>query len=213
MENISRHQVIIIGAGPSGLLLGLCLQKGGVDYLIVEQNDSAGSTWDKMPEHLSLISLWHSNSLTKEDLNLSPKFKAHKAGEFAHYLRDFAKKNGLKIRFNMKFTSLEKVGDEFEIQTADGMIKSLFVVDCRGYFNFPFTPEFKVSGNPPLMLHFKDYKNTEQLKNYKKILIVGKRLSAGQLLKELSATKRHELLISARSKISYSSRPEIYDFF
>ena len=37
MTNTVRTQVVIVGAGPSGLLLGALLHKAGIDNIIVER--------------------------------------------------------------------------------------------------------------------------------------------------------------------------------
>jgi hypothetical protein len=40
------------------------------------------------------------------------------------------------------------------------------------------------------MIHFKDYKNSTVSQNYEKILVVDKRLSAGQLLCAMTSNHR-----------------------
>jgi len=37
MTNAVRTQVVIVGAGPSGLLLGALLHKAGIDNIVVER--------------------------------------------------------------------------------------------------------------------------------------------------------------------------------
>ncbi|AUN99126.1 FAD-dependent oxidoreductase [Bacteriovorax stolpii] len=213
MELMTKRQVIIIGAGPSGLALGYHLQQAGIDYLILEQNDAAGSSWNAMPEHLSLITQWHSNNLINEDLCLFERSKNHSAKEFSVYLRNFARHHALSISYRVKVRKVSREKQFFYIETDMAIYRSAVVVDCRGYFNFPYTPSFPVVGSPPLMLHFKDYHNTRDVEGRKNILIVGKRLSAGQLVRELSAVKKHKLFLATRSPIKYSSRPFIYNFF
>ncbi len=203
----SQRDVLIIGAGPSGLSLGYHLQKLKVDYLILEQNDAAGSSWRQMPDHLHLITLWKSNYLLKEDFVLSNPNKAHSANEFADYLSQFAANHKLNIKTQVKVEEVKKENDLFNLVTSKGNFKAKLVVDCRGYFHFPFTPNYPVTGTPPLMMHFKDYKNKQQFDHFKNILIVGKRLSGGQLITELASTKNHRLFLSSRSKITFSSPP------
>mgnify|MGYP001627859365 FL=1 len=38
-------QVIVIGAGPTGLAVGACLQEVGAKPVILEKADSVGSSW------------------------------------------------------------------------------------------------------------------------------------------------------------------------
>lgn len=40
MNPIAFHDVIIVGGGPIGLFLGLCLERAGINFLIVERNDA-----------------------------------------------------------------------------------------------------------------------------------------------------------------------------
>lgn len=213
MEKCFDKSVLIVGAGPAGLTLAYYLQQNNIEYLILEQNDKAGSSWSQMPDHLHLVSLWTSNYLLEEDLPLSSPYKAHSAKEFSVYLEDFAHKHKLKIKTKTTVLDIKKENELFIVKTNEGDYQSKFVVDCRGYFNSPFTPSFQVSGTPPLMIHFKDYKSYAELSQYKKILIVGKRLSAGQLIHELATHGKHQLFLSVRSKIQYGLPDIFLNFF
>lgn len=213
MENSINQRVLIIGAGPAGLTLGFYLKKHNVDYLILEQNDKVGSSWAKMPDHLHLISYWKSNYLLEEDLKLFDPYKAHAAKEFALYLEDFSKRHQLKIKTNNNVLEITKENDQFVVRTQSDKYKAALVVDCRGYFSFPHIPLLKINGNAPFMMHFKDYKNCDQLNGHKKILVVGKRLSAGQLLCELSTTGQHQLFLSVRSPLRFSPPLFIFKHF
>jgi 4-hydroxyacetophenone monooxygenase len=41
----ARYPVTVIGAGMSGLLIGLRLKQAGIPFVILEKNDSVGGTW------------------------------------------------------------------------------------------------------------------------------------------------------------------------
>ena len=213
MEKCVEHSVIIIGAGPSGLALAHWLEKENIDYLILERSQAAGSSWRQMPDQLHLISKWPTNCLIPCDKKLFPKEMSHKAPAFSEYLNEFSKRFNLKIEFNVNVTAFKKENSEFVITTDVQSFKSKYLIDCRGYFNYPYFPVFPIVGSPPLMVHFKDYKNADQFIKHKKILIVGKRLSAGQVLEELSRAGNHELFLSAKSEIKFSSHPSVYNFF
>jgi len=210
METNNKCVVLIIGAGPSGLLLGYLLKNKNIDYLILEKHDRVGASWEQMPDHLHLISYWKSNYLIKEDLELFPPNMAHSAKEFAKYLQDFSLRHHLRVITGKDILSVVKENEQFVVQSRDDVYKASIVVDCRGYFSFPFIPTLKISGNPPLMIHFKDYKNSKVLEGYEKILVVGKRLSAGQLLCELAKKNNHKLFLSIRSELRFS--PPLFFF-
>ncbi|MDD4973070.1 MAG: NAD(P)-binding domain-containing protein [Bacteriovorax sp.] len=213
MENSINQRVLIIGAGPAGLTLGYYLNKYNVDYLILEQSDKVGSSWTQMPDHLHLITYWKSNCLLDEDLKLFDPDKIHSAKDFAQYLEDFSSIHQLKIKTHNKVLDIAKENNQFIVRTQIDEYKAVLVVDCRGYFSFPYIPLLKINGNAPFMMHFKDYKNCTQLNQHKKILVVGKRLSAGQLLCELSISGKHQLFLSARSSIRFSSPLFLFKHF
>jgi putative flavoprotein involved in K+ transport len=213
MEKIINQKVLIIGAGPAGLILGYYLNKHNIDYLILEQNDNVGSSWSQMPDHLHLISYWKSNCLLEEDLQLFDSNKTHAAKDFAKYLEDFSIRHQIKIKTRNNVLEITKENGQFVVKTHSDKYKTSLVVDCRGYFSFPYIPLLKINGNAPFMMHFKDYKNSDQLNQHKKILVVGKRLSAGQLLCELATTGKHQLFLSVRSPVRFSPPLFLFKYF
>jgi putative flavoprotein involved in K+ transport len=213
MENSIKQRVLIIGAGPAGLTLGYYLNKYNIDYLILEQSDKVGASWAQMPDHLHLITYWKSNCLIAEDLNLFDPDKTHSAKDFAYYLEAFSAIHQLKIKTRNNVLEITKENNQFIVRTQSDRYKGAVVVDCRGYFGFPYIPQLKINGNAPFMMHFKDYKNCSQLNQYEKILIVGKRLSSGQLLCELSISGKHLLFLSTRGPIRFSPPRFLFKYF
>lgn len=205
MGTIQDYPVIIVGAGPAGLTLAFHLKKLGLDPLIVEKGNSIGESWTKMPDHLHLISQWHSNYLLKEDIGLAPANKTHSAKEFAQYLSDFSRKHHLKINLQTNVLDIKKEQGYFFLKTSLGELKCNVVVDCRGNFSFPWMPEYPIEGNPPLMIHFNDFGNGKKFEGMKRICLVGKRLSAGQIITELvESDPNKEIILATRSKVHFS---------
>ena len=213
VDTFCQSDVVIIGAGPAGLALGNYLQSHAVSYVIVEQGPHAGSSWRKMPDHLHLITLWKSNYLIPEDRNLYHSYRKTNATEFADYLQELSIRKNLKIIVNCKVENIAQDNEGFILSSSKGTIRSKLVVDCRGVFNFPFTPKYQTSGTPPAMMHFKDYKNREKLNKFKNVLIVGKKLSAGQLIQELSLNGNHRIFLSIRSKLKFGPPLFFLNFF
>lgn len=205
VKSLDSSEVVIIGAGPAGLCLAYHLKKLNIPFLIVEKEEKVGSSWRKMPDHLHLITLWQSNFLVEEDKSRFDSLKRSTAGEFADYLEAFQNQHGFSILFNCKVDKIEQDNESkrFLLNTSQGTVNSKVVIDCRGFFSFPFTPFYAISGDAPFMIHFKDYKNRAQFSEYKNILIVGKRLSAGQLISELSITGKHKIFLSIRSMLQF----------
>jgi len=64
--NVFNHYKIIIGAGLSGLQFGYYLEKHGSDYIILEQNTTAGSYYNKFPHSKQLIDINKKTNKTDE---------------------------------------------------------------------------------------------------------------------------------------------------
>jgi thioredoxin reductase len=133
---------LILGAGPAGLQMAYFLEKAGVDYIILEKNDSAASFYKKFPVHRSLISINKKhNYFTEETFNLrhdwnsllsddkSMKFTNYSDELFPNadllykYMNDYSVKFQLKIDYNTAIVNIRKdESGNFVLQTQNGDI-------------------------------------------------------------------------------------------
>jgi putative flavoprotein involved in K+ transport len=214
MSEAETFDVIIVGAGGAGLTLAFHLKQLGIQTLILEKHNQVGSSWLNMPEHLNLITFWQSNALLENDLPLYDSYRAHSAKEFAQYLNDFANKHEINICFNHEVLSSEKNGNCFMVHTVEKSFKARAIVHCEGYFNNPRAPHFKIGENPPPIIHFNQFKNAKDISSFKNICVVGKRLSAGQVIEELVKSEQgQKIYLSRRSPIKFGAPPLIFKFF
>lgn len=210
MEQGKIHPILIIGAGPAGLSLAYHLKQAGHSPVLIEGSSSPGNSWREMPDFLSLISLWKSNYLIKDHrFNFSP-LKQVGAKDFAGYLRNFAKTENFRIDLDTKVLSVKKEDGVFTVNTNRGTLYSRFLVNATGYYNSPFIPDYPGLEETEIQkLHFRNYKNYESLKG-DKVLIVGSRLSAGQLVVDL-VPKGFNISVSARSPITFMTPPPFFN--
>jgi len=128
----SAHEVLdclIVGAGPAGLQLGHYLQESARRYLIVEAGDGAGAFFTRFPRHRTLISVnkvhtgWDDpelnlrmdwNSLLSDDPELLfTKYSERyfpAADDYVRYLRDFAERRGLAVRYGTRIRRISRPG-------------------------------------------------------------------------------------------------------
>jgi 4-hydroxyacetophenone monooxygenase len=148
----SDHQVVIIGAGASGIAAGIQFERLGIPYIIVERQADIGGTW-----HLN-----HYPDARVDTNSYLYQFKFEKnypwteyfasQGEVKRYLEHIAKKYGVydKIRFNV---SLDRaVYDSgrhswvLDLTGADGEAEQLvanFVISGAGLFSTPKLPDIE----------------------------------------------------------------------
>ena len=211
--------VLVIGAGPAGLALGRELRRLGVSFRIIERGATVGESWRRMPESLKLVSPWKATHLPGETLRSWKPNREVRRAEFLEYLVDYARTNELPILTGTEVLAVRRDSAEgFTVETSVGPFVCRRVVSAAGYFQNPHVP--KIEGLATTRIpwrHVASYRSVAQLEQElggrsKRILIVGKRLSAGQILVELSAAG-FVVSISHRSPIQFGSGPIGWWFF
>lgn len=197
---MTEYKHIIIGGGAAGIALALNLLDGGENnFLLLEKNKILGSSWDNMPDHLTLISSDHHNRILEESSPHSLLYRVP-AKEFSKYLQSFEDKLKDKIKYKQNVIDLSKNAHLWNIKTENEVYQTKNVIWATGYYSNPFIPDFITDKSHTI--HFKEFKNAQAFSK-KKVLVVGKRLSAGQIIKELKS-ENCDVHISSRSAIEFS---------
>jgi thioredoxin reductase (NADPH) len=106
--------VVIVGAGPSGIAASLSAQQRGLRYVTLEQ-DSLGGTVASFPRRklvmtapaeLPLVGKVKFTETTKEDL--------------LQFWQDVERKTGLKIHYGERVVAVDRIGSGFAVKTTCG---------------------------------------------------------------------------------------------
>lgn len=206
---VDAAEVIIIGAGPAGLACAAALGDLGLSSTLLESGSGPGDSWRRMPDNLKL-GPWVSTQLDKS-IPLAKLYLPPSAKDFAKYLAHYASSNQLDVRPQQNVQAVRKKGDGFVIETtASQPFEASCVVNATGYYRNPVIPDWapKLPASCKL-LHYSDYRNPSSLSRTGeslRILIVGGRISAGELLIDLEKSP-HELTLSTRHAIRFE-RPK-----
>ena len=153
---MTTKQVVIIGAGMSGLCMGVQLKQQGInDFVILERSDDVAGTWNYNTYPgcgCDVPSVFYSYSFYLNP-NWSRVYSLH--DEIKQYFRDCAVHFGLNdhIQFN---TEVERADYDEErgswtVTTKGGeTIESRVLVSGLGQLNVPFTPDFDGSHELPV---------------------------------------------------------------
>lgn len=134
--------IVIVGAGAAGLQLAYFLQRSGHRYVVLEAEDEVGSFWHRQPRSRQLISFnrvhsiyddpelqlrWDWNSLLTAEYEMPFRDYSRRlyprAEEMARYLRDFAGRYQLNIRFHAKVARIsQEAGLRFTLELEDGSV-------------------------------------------------------------------------------------------
>src|SRR3546814_3546067 len=149
--------VLIVGAGVSGLALAVRLDQAGIRYTIVDKDDDVGGTWLEnrypgagvdTPSYLYSLSFFPRNWSTYYG----------KRDEVLGYLRDVADRFGLRERIRFRTEARGAVWDEdtqrwhVELDHADGSTEQVavrYLVTAVGLLSRPKLPDL------PGMDHFR----------------------------------------------------------
>ena len=145
MEN---YDVVIVGAGASGIGIGAMLKDFGVENMVILEREKVGSTFDKWPKEMQLITpSFTTNSWGHIDLNAiasrtSPAYSLdteHPNGErYAKYLRLVSGHFELPIKEDTNVNKVTHSKNRFTIHINDGtIIESRFLIWAAGEFQYP----------------------------------------------------------------------------
>ena len=195
MESTEHTDVLIIGAGQSGLALGYHLQRRGRQALLVDRNDRIGGSWRARWDSLKLYS-----PANRDGLPGLP-FPAGRASyptkdEMADYLEAYAAHFELPVRLGTAVEALTQEDGRYVAHTGGSRIEAETVVVASGVFEKPHVPEFADELNPAItQLHSSAYRNLSQLQDGP-VLVVGASHSGADIAFEAAA--EHEVVLSGR---------------
>jgi 4-hydroxyacetophenone monooxygenase len=193
-QRLATMQVLIIGAGASGLILGARLRRLGIHYVIVEQAAEVGGTWRDnrypgcavdTPNHAYSFSL---GGRYRWQAYFSPR------DQLFDYMCRFAHDSGVleDIRFLTKVTAAR--WDEpnnrwvVSVSTPSGpeTIKANALVSCIGQFGLPCIPNIDGLANfKGSKFHTTEWPQDLHLKG-KRVAIIGTGASAMQIVPSIA---------------------------
>ena len=147
------QDVIIVGAGPAGIGMGLVLQKLGLERFTILERDEIGATFKRWPKEMRFITpSFTANAFGLLDLNAvdmttSPAFTLrveHPSGEeYAEYLQRVVKHFDAPVQEDVEVKDVQVVDDGFQLETSAGQMHSRFLIWATGEFQYPYTTPFE----------------------------------------------------------------------
>jgi putative flavoprotein involved in K+ transport len=202
------EDVVIVGGGPAGLLLSLCLQEHGIGYRTLEQG-KIGQSWRDMRPGLVLLSPavpgtdWTSLTLRHPIWALHGVRRPFPTREdFLCYVDLFSRENRLNVTERTSATAARVVPGGFTVSTGGGEIGCRFLVIATGSTTTPRYPEIPgVAGNP-CVLHSSDFVNCMAYEG-KRVLVIGGGNSAAEICVVLAGTAK--VTLCTRGPMRYFS--------
>jgi thioredoxin reductase (NADPH) len=205
------RDVLIIGAGPSGLAAAIAAKQQGLDYLVIEKGVLVDSIY-RFPVHMVFFT-------TPELLEIgglpltSPNDKPTRL-EALRYYRRVVDTFELQISFHETVTAIERDGGAFAVTSTDGAGVSRArharaVVLAIGYYDRP--NRLGVPGED--LPHVSHYYDDAHPYYRRRVVVVGGKNSAAEASLELFRGGAHVTLVHRRAalgeSIKYWVKPDI----
>ncbi|SDC41915.1 flavin-containing monooxygenase [Actinokineospora iranica] len=184
-------EVLVIGAGASGIGAAIRLKRDGIDFAVLEKADSFGGTWRAntypgcacdVPSALYSYS-FAPNPLWSRAYGTQPEIRA--------YLTRTADEHGIAAhtRFGVEMTGAQWDPDagRWRVETTDGQYDARFLVTASGPWNEPLVPEIPgLADFPGEVFHSARWNHGYDLTG-KRVAVVGTGASAVQFVPEIAA--------------------------
>lgn len=189
--------VLVIGAGQSGLAMGYRLAERGLSFVVADANPEVGHVWRSRWESLRLFTAGQFNNLPGMSFPAGRDSYPGK-DEVAEFLRSYVAKFDLPVRLNTTVTRLTRDDEGYLAETTSGPIQAKQVVVATGPFQVPFTPPVSEQLDPELpQLHSSAYRRPEDLPEGR-VLVVGGANSGQQIALELSESRSVEISVGQK---------------
>jgi thioredoxin reductase (NADPH) len=211
------RDILIVGAGPSGLATAIAAKQHGLDYVIVEKGALVNSIFN-FPTHMVFFTT--PELLEIGGLPLVTPFEKPTRLEALRYYRRVVDTYGLQISFHEQVLGIEREGDAFAVMTADvdaagAPLETRRVREARaivlaiGYYDHP-----NCLGVPGEHLpHVSHYYSEAHPYYRRRVVIVGGRNSAAEAALELHRAGAQVTLVHRGAElgasIKYWVRPDI----
>jgi putative flavoprotein involved in K+ transport len=190
-----RLDVVVIGGGQAGLAMAWHLAQQGRRFVVLEAAPALGQVWRNRWDSLKLFTPAQYDALPGMAFP-APADTYPTKDPVADYLQTYAAALDLPVRLNAQVTDLRRVGDDFEVGTADASYQARKVVVATGPFQVPFVPPPAAKLDPSVtQVHSADYRNPQALPEGP-VLVVGGGNSGFQIAEELAATRTVDLSIA-----------------
>jgi putative flavoprotein involved in K+ transport len=193
-----RFEVIVIGAGQAGLVMGYFLAQQGRHFVILDSAPSIGAAWRARWDSLTLFTPRRYDSLP------GLEFPGDADGypmrdEVIEYLERYAETFKLPIALDNGVQSLSFTDDGFVLEVEDGSsIEANQVIVATGPFQVPRVPTFAADLAPEIFqIHSTGYRRPSDLPEGT-VLVVGGGNTGFQIAEELAATHEVHLAVGSR---------------
>ena len=179
---MSRPDVLVIGAGPSGLAVAACLTRSGVGFALIDRHGEPGGAYVRAYVRTQLASPARYNQLPGLALDASGEYVD--VATYSKYLRTYAARFDLRPQV-ATVDRIQRTPVGFRVRFAGQTAVAVYrrVVVASGMFDFPDWPDIPGLAASAKVSHVAHWSGADALAS-KRILIIGGATSAVEIAEE-----------------------------
>ena len=185
-----QHEVVIVGAGQSGLSMSACLKARGIEHLLLEKHHAVHTWHTERWDSFCLVTPNWQCALPGFPYRGDDPHGFMVKSQILQYLDGFIAHVSPPLREGVTVERIKPVAAGFEIRTSVGSMRARQVVIASGGYQNPVVPRFAERIDPDILqIHSQQYKNPGQLKTGA-VLVVGSGQSGAQIAEDLHLAGR-----------------------
>jgi acyl transferase domain-containing protein/cation diffusion facilitator CzcD-associated flavoprotein CzcO/acyl carrier protein/SAM-dependent methyltransferase len=201
MSNSNSYTVVIVGAGLSGICMGIALKKLGVDFVILEKTNELSGTWSQniypgcgcdipMFAYCYSFEMFQGAAWPKQ-----PEILKY----FEHCVKKYGIEDNIRYQSSVKESTFDQTQQRWNIELDNNeKFNTKFLVNATGQLNTPNSPNIEGMDNfENMLVHSAQYPAGLDVKG-KSVSIVGNGATALQIVESLQP-KVDSLTVFARS--------------
>ena len=197
--NAPENQVVIIGAGSSGLSIALCLSDLSQKAVVLDRGGQVGASWRTRYDGMQLNTGRKYSHLPKRPYPKGTPIFPTRDDMIAH-LEEHSTQRGIELRMN---TSVERIvrrkPSGWGIVTPDGIIDAAHVVVATGYAHAPFLPDWPGEASfGGEVMHSSAYRSPVSFAG-KRVAVVGAGSSGMEIAHDLATGGAAKVWLSVRT--------------